>query len=171
MAEFDFQSPNARKVELSKFGFNSKDVYYVSYYEHGEIFTKKVKLLNKCFEMVNHNWSEVYRVKTDWIYLYETKNFLGKKTKHEIIFKSDSSYMTESLNLDLIGKSLNESKLKFILSSLRYDGLHTPAKVTLNSELAKHKILEPTLYERITSTPFIERHSYEFSNMKKYFKQ
>jgi hypothetical protein len=153
MAMYDFDSPNLYSLDLEKkYDLNKEDIYYVAFYHQGKFHSRPIQIIGKAWGVYNHNYSEIIREETDWKYIFKTKNIFSKKAERQIIFKDDSGYGFDSLNIFLIGRTKDEAILRSILFNIGNTiNLKDHELMMLQNESDKYQKEQPILFDYISS--------------------
>jgi len=149
--------PSKSVIDLSsEFNLEKKEIYFVSYFHQGKIHTKHISIIGKSFKVWGQNNSVILRIESDWEFFFKEKK-LGNIVNMVMKFKDDSGYGHNTIIVPLIGKSPDESKIRFILYNLEAPYLKNDEKLFLNAELEYYKSIKPSMVKILKEKEYFGR--------------
>jgi len=160
MSYFMVDMPNMYILDLEKeFGLVKEEVYYIAFFHQGKFHSRPMQIIGKAWGIFNHNYSERIRNETDWKYIYKTKSTFNNNVERQMVFKDDSGYGFDAINVFLIGRTPEEAILRFILFNVKNTvNLKEHELMLLENESHKFQSEQPILFNYV-----IKRSDFDFS--------
>jgi len=124
--------PNKKRIILSEFELNEKDIYYVSFIYQGQIRTRRIQLVEGCYGVYNSNWSNLIRVETKWKFLFKNSRMETESVAYVV---SDF----DRINIGLVGITEREAIMKFLIGNFGKNNIPDNEEKIINLEMEFYK--------------------------------